>query len=57
MTENILLKDKEFVLTVKWIVDADYVFSDNMEDYLEKLREIGEATLVDVQLRDKTRRK
>ena len=47
------LDKKEFVIAVRWVVDANYMISDGIEQYLENLREIGSAEVTDIELRDK----
>lgn len=44
------LEGKAFELTIKWVVDARYVFEDEALQYLEYLREIGSAEIIETKL-------
>lgn len=47
------LTNKQFRLTIKWVVDAEVLLEEGTENTLESLREIGEAEITDIELEDK----
>ncbi len=47
------LENKEFVLTIDWIIDANTLVSEGTEEVLDHLRETGSADLINIRLRDK----
>ena len=49
------LKQKEFVITIEWLVDCNILLEEGTENTLEELRGIGSADIIDIKLRDKER--
>lgn len=47
------LEQKDLEFTIKWVVEVCDVFEEGIEDYLERLREIGLAEITSVALIDR----
>ena len=52
MTEIGRLDRKEFVVTITWVVDAGILLAEGTEEALERLRAMGSADIMNLELRD-----
>jgi hypothetical protein len=48
-----VLSNKEFVMQIKWVVDADILIQEGIVNDLDNLREIGSVELTSIELKDK----